>query len=63
MKIRDLFVGWEGPGALVVRKGFTVLVLDGQAIETSETWFLRIVEATDAERRVLDDAGYLIRDA
>ena len=63
MMIRDLFSDWEGPGALVVRDNITVLMLDASAIPSDQTWFLRIVEATADERKALDEAGYLLKDA
>jgi hypothetical protein len=63
MVIRDLFSDWEGPGALVSRNGIAVLMLDASTIPPDQTWFLRIVKATADERKTLDEAGYLLKDA
>jgi hypothetical protein len=63
MVIRDLFSDWEGPGALVPHNGVAVLTLEASAIPSDQTWFLRIVEATADERKAIDEAGYLLKDA
>ena len=63
MIIRDLFNNWEGPGALVARNGATVLTLNDSAVPPNEAWFLRIVRASAEERRALQEAGYLLKDA
>lgn len=59
MTIHDLFNDWEGPGALVAG----ALTLRGNAVPPNEAWFLRIVTATAEERRTLEEAGYLLKDA
>lgn len=63
MVIRDLFSNWEGPGALAARNGVAVLMLEASAISPEQTWFLRIVDATAAERKSLAEAGYRLKDA
>jgi hypothetical protein len=63
MMIRDLFSDWEGPGLLVLHNGAAVLTLETSPIPSDQTWFLRIVEATAGERKALDEAGYLLKDA
>jgi hypothetical protein len=63
MTIRDLFSNWEGPGVLVVRNGSMILGLDGNAVPPDQAWFLRIVQATAKERKRLEEAGYLLKDA
>lgn len=63
MMIRDLFNHWEGPGALIARNGPTVLALNGSEVPPNEAWFLRIVEATAEERKTLEDAGYVLKEA
>jgi hypothetical protein len=57
MLVRDLFSNWEGPGVLAVHDGTFVLTLDGNVIPPDQTWFLRLVEATEAERKAMDEAG------
>lgn len=63
MIIEDRFAKWKGPGVLLVRNGKEVLVLEGNVVLPDQTWFLRIAEATEAERKALEEAGYLIKNA
>jgi hypothetical protein len=63
MVIRDLFSNWEGPGAMVSRNGATTLMLEGNAVPPDQGWFLRIVQATAEERKSLEEAGYVLKDA
>jgi len=57
MTIRDLFNNWEGIAALLLRHGSALLTLNGGAVPPNEAWFLRIVEATVEERRVIEETG------
>ena len=63
MRIHDLFSNWEGPGVLRAYNGSRVLALDGNAVPPDQAWFLRIVEATAEERKRLEEAGYILKDA
>ena len=63
MLIEDLFVNRTVPGVLVNRNGMKVLALEGIAVPPDQAWFLRIVDATAEERRILEQAGYLLKDA
>jgi hypothetical protein len=63
MTVRDLFSNWEGPGAMVSRNGATVLMLEGNAVPPDQAWFLRIVRASAEERKAIEEAGYVLKDA
>ena len=60
--MRDLFNNGEGIAALAFRNVSTILTLNG-AVPPNEAWFLRIVEATVEERRVIEETGYCLKDA
>jgi hypothetical protein len=63
MTVRDLFNNWEGIAALVIRNGSTVLMLNRSAVPPNEAWFLRIVRASAEERKAIEEAGYVLKDA
>jgi hypothetical protein len=63
MTVRDLFNNWEGIAALVIRNGSTVLMLNRSVVPPNEAWFLRIVRASAEERKAIEEAGYVLKDA
>jgi hypothetical protein len=63
MTVRDLFNNWEGIAALVIRNGSTVLMLNRNAVPPDQAWFLRIVRASAEERKAIDEAGYVLKNA
>ena len=63
MTVRDLFNNWEGIAALVIRNGSTVLMLNRNVVPPNEAWFLRIVRASAEERKAIEEAGYVLKDA